>query len=137
MEETYLKHPEYTKFCVLDEGIEGCKPPSSLLAPGMLFNYTWDGNNPEYLDLTDVTQEQIDARLTEIVNNPMLAYQLGYFFDSTFGKSCSELETPESLGVTARDTAGCEGRMLKSKYVRSAIDPAGMPLDDYLDKQDK
>ena len=121
-----MKHETYPDLCVLSYDEEGnsagCAPPKSLLTPGTLFvDSTWDGNKPQYPDLEDVTQEQIDARLLEIVTNPTLRYMFGFHFDQNFGKPCDEV--PD----IAPDLE-CSGFWLKSKYVRSMIEPVGVPI---------
>jgi len=125
VEETYLKHETYPDLCVLnydDEGNSaGCAPSKSLLSPGTLFNATWDGEKPQYPDLEGVTQEQIDARLLEIVTNPTLRYSFGFYFDQNFGKRCDEV--PDMA-----PGLDCNGFWLKSKYVRSMIEPVGVPI---------
>lgn len=133
VEETYLKHPDFRKFCKLpataNASANGCAPPErSLLAPGVLLSYDWNGASPGYPDLGSLTQDQIDQRLLEISSSEMQRFRLGFFFDANFGKKCEELDPPQE---------GCSGVWIKSKHVRSQLHPAATPLDDFMDKQNQ
>ncbi len=133
MEETFLKHETYQDFCLLsyddDGNNKGCKPPRSLLSPGVLFlnESSWNGNKPQYISLDYITQEQIDMRLQEIIKNQ--SFLFGFHFDANFGKRCDELQD------IAPDLK-CTGFWLKSKYVRSLIEPVGVPILNMDEKEE-
>ena len=132
MEETYFNTEDYSKYCTLayDNGASaGCAPPFlSLLSPGVLLDYEWDGFNPGYPSLDAITQEYLDQRLASILSDPSKLYRYGFHFDASFGKNCSDLADPPS---------GCSGVNIKSQYSRSMLEVAALPLDEYLDKQDE
>jgi hypothetical protein len=136
VEETFLKHETYQDLCLLSYDEEGnnngCKPPRSLLSPGVLFlnASSWDGNKTQYMNLDYITQEQIDKRLQEIVLSQSLSFLFGFHFDANFGKRCDEVQD------IAPDLK-CTGFWLKSKYVRSLIEPVGVPILNMMDEKEE
>lgn len=130
MEETYIKNEQYADFCMLTYNgttSMGCVLPKSLLAPGVLLPESKsDGKQLGYADLSGVTQEQIDARLREILDDPIEMLALSFFFDADFGKNCADLESPPP---------GCSGVNLASRMTRSKLEAAAFPLDAFVDKE--
>jgi hypothetical protein len=119
----------YPDFCLLEyvDGVsKGCSLPLlSLFYPGVIVDYEWNGNAPGYPDISDLTQAEINAKLESIVSDDDLFLRYSFFFDASFGKPCSELESPPE---------GCNGFNIQSRMTRSRLEVVGFPLDNFVNR---
>eukprot|EP00193_Tetraselmis_chui_P008423 CAMPEP_0177769562 /NCGR_PEP_ID=MMETSP0491_2-20121128/10397_1 /TAXON_ID=63592 /ORGANISM="Tetraselmis chuii, Strain PLY429" /LENGTH=1003 /DNA_ID=CAMNT_0019286597 /DNA_START=224 /DNA_END=3235 /DNA_ORIENTATION=- len=129
VEEKYLTNELYPDFCLLEyvDGVsKGCSSPLlSLFNPGVIVDYEWNGNAPGYPDISDLTQADINAKLERIVSDPDRLLMYSFFFDASFGKPCSELESPPE---------GCNGINIQSRMTRSRLEVVGFPLDNFVNR---